>query len=166
MLIVRFLAHPCLARAGNPIRKEANESPGALYRKASVAAAKYTGARGRGDKAAQAYAATGEQWLNYVKTVVAPQFPQGIPQEVLRELTTLASALEHFAKGDMAELGDMLVQRLKALELSLHGNTEAANAIQLIGLQEFGLTDRLELDAAQNFLRRELRTQDTQRRLR
>ena len=151
---------------GNPIVKGALQAPGALYTKASLSAAKQTGARGRGDTAAQVYAATGEQWLSYVRTVLAPQFPQGMPSEVMRELKTLASSLEHFAKGEMSELGDILVQRLKSVELALGGNTEAANAVQLVGLREIGLTDLRELDQAQQHLRGELRMEEQQRRLR
>ena len=142
---------------GNPIIQAAHEAPGALFNETSLAAARQTGARGRGGKAAKAYAATGEQWLNYVKTVLTPQFPQGIPAEVMRELMTLASALEFFQKGELGELGDLLVQRLKSVELSLSGNTEAANAVQLIGLNEFGLTNSSEMNQAQKFLRSELK---------
>ena len=75
----------------------------------------------------------------------------------MRELMTLASALEYFAKGELGELGDVLVQRLKSVELGLSGNSEAANAVQLIGLKEFGLTNASELNQAQKYLKGEIR---------
>ena len=38
------------------------------------------------EKTAQAFASTGEQWLSYVRTVMAPKFPQGIQDDVQRLL--------------------------------------------------------------------------------
>ena len=143
--------------AGHPLVKQAYRNPGTLYQQTSLSAAQQTGARGRGEKAAQAYAATGEQWLNYVRTVLAPKFPQGIPPDVMRELKTLACALEHFAKGEMSQLGDILAQRLKSVELTLGGEEGLAHAVQLVGLKDIGLTDYAELNRAQRFLTRESR---------
>ena len=51
----------------------------------------------------------------------------------------------------MGELGDLLVQRLKSLELGLNGNQVAAAAIQLVGLKDKGLTGYRELEMAQRY---------------
>ena len=69
----------------------------------------------------------------------------------MQELRTLAGSLEHLAKGEMGELGDLLVQRLKALELGLSGNQVAAAAVQLVGLKDQGLTGYKELEMAQRY---------------
>ena len=140
-----------LESTGNPIMTCASEKPGALYKQAALSAARATGAGGGGEAAAQSFATTGDQWLTYIRTVLAPQFPQGIPPEVLQELRTLAGSLEHLAKGEMGELGDLLVQRLKSLELGLNGNQVAAAAIQLVGLKDKGLTGYRELEMAQRY---------------
>ena len=59
-----------------------------------------------------------------------------------------------------------LVQRLKSVELGLSGNTEAANAVQLIGLKEFGLTNASELTQAQKYLKGEFKMAERARSLR
>ena len=75
----------------------------------------------------------------------------------MRELKALAAALEHFAKGEMPQLGDILVQRLKAVELTLSGDSKLARSVQLIGLKDIGLTDYKELAKAQRYRHREVR---------
>ena len=116
-----------------------------------MSAARATGARGGGEATAQSFSATGDQWLSYIRTVLAPQFPGGIPGEMTQELRTLAGSLEHLAKGEMGELGDLLVQRLRALELGLNGNQVAAAAIQLVNLKDQGLTGYRELEMVQRY---------------
>ena len=95
-----------------------------------------------------------------MRMVRSPKFPQGIPDKIMRELKTLASALEHIAKGEMSQLGDILVQRLKAVELGLGGDTAFANTIRLVGLRDIGLTDFKEVAKAQKFLKNELKFQE------
>ena len=146
-----FGGPPSLASSGNPILTCASEKPGALYKQAALSAARATGARGGGEAAAQSFATTGDQWLSYIRTVLAPQFPQGIPAGAMQELRTLAGSLEHLAKGEMGELGDLLVQRLKELELGLSGNQVAAAAVQRVGLKDQGLTGYKELEMAQRY---------------
>ena len=65
----------------------------------------------------------------------------------------------------MDQLGDTLVQRLKALEIGLDGNEPAGTAIQLVDLHRSGLTSHKELEAAQRHQRSELRLVEQQRRL-
>jgi hypothetical protein len=145
-----------LARTGNPIMTQASEHPGALYQQAALSAARATGARGGGEAAAISLATSGDQWLSYIRTVLAPRFPHGIAEPVMQELRTLAGSLEHLAKGEMGQLGDLLAQRLKSLELGLDGNQVAAAAIQLVGMKNQGLTGYKELEMAQKFQKSQL----------
>ena len=150
---------------GNPLLKCAAETPGTLYRQASIAAAQQTGARGRGSEAAAEYASTGEQWLQYLRTVLAPQYPAGIPSELMREMNTLATSLQHLAKGEVSKLGDVLVQRFKSLELGLSGNQAAAAVVQLVEMHSGGLTDYKELEQAQRYQKSQLKLAENQRAL-
>ena len=120
-------------------------------------AARATAARGGGEKAAATYAATGEQWLSYLTTVIQPKFPQGIPLATMQEMRTLAGSLEHLSKGEVGKLGDVLTQRLKALELGLSGHEAAAQAVQLITLQQQRSTGAKELEMAQDYEKRMLK---------
>ena len=146
-----FGGPPSLASTGNPIWTCASKKPGALYKQAALSAARATGSRGGGEAAAQSFATTGDQWLSYIRTVLAPQFPQWSLAEAMQELRTLAGSLEHLAKGEMGELSGLLVQRLKVLELGLSGNQAAAAAVQLVGLKDQGLTGYKELEMAQRY---------------
>ena len=149
----------------NAIALQALRKPGSLYTDASMAAASATGARGRGTKETAAYAMTGDQGMAYLQTVLAPRFPQGIPDTMKKELNTLAISLGHLARGEISEMSDVLVQRLKSPELGLDGNEPAALAVQLVDLHRNGLTSRNELEAAQQHQRRELKLAEQQRRL-
>ena len=151
---------------GNPILKGASENPGNLYRQAALAASSQTGARGRGAEVAAAYASTGEQWLQYVRTVLAPQYPGGIPAELMRELETLAASLQHLARGEVSQLGDLLVQRFKSLELGLAGNEAAASVVQLVSAHQSGLTNHQEIALAQRWQKDQFKLAEQQRTLR
>ena len=119
----------------------------------------------RGAKETAAYATTGDQWLAYLRTVLTPRYPNGLPENLKKELQTLSVSLSHLARGEVDQLGDTLVQRLKALELGLDGNEPAGSAIQLVDLHRTGLTSHRELEAAQRHQRSELRLVEQQRRL-
>ena len=67
--------------------------------------------------------------------------------------------------GELGVCGDVLTQRLKALELGLSGNDTAAQAVQLIALQQRGLTGRQELEMAQYYHKRQLKLMRQQREL-
>ena len=115
---------------------------------------------------AAAYASTGEQWLQYVRTVLAPQYPGGIPAELMRELETLAASLQHLARGEVSQLGDLLVQRFKSLELGLAGNEAAASVVQLVSAHQGGLTNHQELALAQKWQKDQFKLAEQQRTLR
>ena len=77
--------------------------------------------------------------------------------ELMRELETLAASLQHFARGEVSQLGDLLVQRFKSLELGLTGNEAAASVVQLVSAQQGGLTNHLELSLAQKWQKDQLK---------
>ena len=51
----------------------------------------------------------------------------------------------------------ILTQRLKSLELGLSGQEAAAQAVQLISLQQVGLTGVKELELAQEFQKKQMK---------
>ena len=154
-----------LENSGNQITADAVKMPGALFSQAAHLAAQQTCTRGRGDADTAAWAASGDQWGAYLKTILQPQYSHQIPAEVLRELKTLAASLECLSKGEVAELGDLLAQRFKSIELSLSGNDSAAAAVQLISMREGGLTSHRELEQAQSFQKKQLKLMEQQRAL-
>ena len=100
-----------------------------------------------------------------MRTILQPQYAHQIPEEVLRELKTLAASLECLSKGEVSELGDLLAQRFKSIELALSGNDGAASAVQLIGMREGGLTSHTELEQAQSYQKRQLKVLEQRRQL-
>ena len=58
-------------------------------------------------------------------------------------------SLQHLARREVPQLGDLLEQRFKSLELGLAGNEAAASVVQLVGAHQGGLTNHQELSLAQ-----------------
>ena len=83
----------------------------------------------------------------------------------MREMNTVATSLQHLAKGEVSKLGDVLVQRFKSLELGLSGNKAAAAVVQLVELHSGGLTDYKELEQAQRYQKSQLKLAENQRAL-
>jgi hypothetical protein len=79
--------------------------------------------------------------LTYVMTVYMQRFTsQEIGIRNLRELRTLAEALDALLEGNLARVGDLLVQRLKAIEMAVFdGNWNLARHLELIPPQEVTL---------------------------
>ena len=66
-----------------------------------------------------------------------------------RELKTLATALDHLARGELDQLADVLMQRYKAVEMSIaDGTWTLAQRIELITDQGVGLVSNEEHVAA------------------
>ena len=66
-----------------------------------------------------------------------------------RELKTLATALDHLARGELDHLADVLMQRYKAVEMSISDGTwTLAQRIELITDQGVGLVSNEEHAAA------------------
>ena len=96
------------------------------------------------------------QVVSYIHQILLPQFPKaGLRAQ--RELITLASSLGLLLEGELGRVGDLLVQRFKAIEASLaaDGNWMVARHQELIPGQA-SLSTKAELTEAG---RAELRAQ-------
>ena len=81
-------------------------------------------------------------FVSYYHQVVAGK-PLG--RRTLREFLTLATALDQLIMGNVPEVGDLLVQRLKALEsASADNNWEIAQNMEILQQENPSLTSRSE----------------------
>ena len=78
----------------------------------------------------------------YLQTVLMQRFPETtMGVRTSRELKTLATILDHLAEGNLAAVGDVAVQRWKALESSIGDKSwSLAQHQELIPSQEVGLS--------------------------
>ena len=145
------------AGLSNPILKESTKHPGALLRSgiktmqgymAPVAGASWRG----GDKT------TGlePRAVEYLTTVLQANKGVEISPRNLREMRTCAEAIDCILSGKIAETGDILMQRLKALELQATGMPWSA-AAKLEIVPEAGATavSNAEREVIANLLLRE-----------
>jgi hypothetical protein len=73
-----------------------------------------------------------------------------IPQRNLREMQTICTVLDHLALGRLNEAGDVMAQRLKALEVSnVDGHWKRAEQLELVASESTSLVNRSELKLAQ-----------------
>jgi hypothetical protein len=73
-----------------------------------------------------------------------------IPQRNLREMQTICTVLDHLALGRVGEAGDVLAQRLKALEVAnSDGHWRRAEHLELVTPETVSLVNRSELKLAQ-----------------
>jgi hypothetical protein len=73
-----------------------------------------------------------------------------IPQRNLREMQTCCTLLDHLATGRVNEAGDVIAQRLKALEVSnVDGHWKRAEQLELVAAETTSLVNRSELKLAQ-----------------
>ena len=85
----------------------------------------------------------------YLQTIMMPAYRDRLGVKLLRELRTLAAALDEIAKGEIEVAGDILSQRLKALELQLSdGGWQRAQYFELIPCEGAGLAERAEQSLA------------------
>jgi hypothetical protein len=92
----------------------ARTSPGALYRKTLLRMAEQLQLR-RSDADQSALRSRFGVYLN---TVMIPSTQAPYTLRMLREMRTLAAALDCLSKGEVLEAADILTQRFKALEVS------------------------------------------------
>ena len=72
----------------------------------------------------------------------------------------LAKTLDKLGSGGIESLVDNLSQQFKSLEMEAEGWPELAEALQLVGLDDMGLTSRAEVLAATKFRRLKLKLKD------
>lgn len=78
---------------------------------------------------------------------------------VARELVNLSTALDHLARGRVAHAGDVLAQRLKAMESSLNGaHWSVSQKLEVAHPESSSIARRLELHNAQRETHLENRT--------
>ena len=76
--------------------------------------------------------------LRYLLTVCLPQFKEGVSEVKMRELRTIATALDHLVSGRNGEAGDLLVQRMKSILMTMRdGSDTAARWLELLPVQTY-----------------------------
>ena len=89
-------------------------------------------------------------WVSYLNTIVKNSAKSGMmTRERELELRSLAEALDKLRLGRAMGSADLLTQRFKALELSVSGRGELADAIQLVDPATTGLMSQREVIQAQ-----------------
>ena len=116
--------------SGNAIMKLHLEQPGCLYEKGLEELSRFLSTRvGAGPDSADA-----QSFLTYLTAVFFGQHPpKELGVKTTAELRTLASCLDSLGRGDLPALGDMLIQRFKALETSIVDNSwSVARRLELV----------------------------------
>ena len=126
--------------------------PGALFESACQAMLRFLSSRG---EASQIEGSGEGRFVNYLVTVFAARHPQiAVGVEQMREMRTLAEAMDSLAQGDIPRACDLLVQRFKSLELKAStGSSELGRCHELIPPEDVGLISEAERAAG---LRRQL----------
>ena len=85
----------------------------------------------------------------YLTSVLLPTLGEKGSLRNVRELRTLAEALDALVKGDLEGLGDLLTQRFKALEMATQeGNWTVAKHYELIGDSSVTTASKEDREAA------------------
>ena len=83
--------------------------------------------------------------VQYYLTVLYPQHKEKMTLRLQRELKTLAQGLDFLSMGEVERCADLISQRLKALEMTVHDqNWARAQYLELIPLETAGLADTEE----------------------
>ena len=83
--------------------------------------------------------------VQYYLTVLYPQHKEKMNLRLQRELRTLSQSLDYLSLGDIERCADLISQRLKALEMTIHDqNWSRAQFLELIPLESAGLADTEE----------------------
>jgi len=133
---------------GSSIQEVSRATPGLLLQAGLRQMAKHLGTR---------EGATEDELSEFVPRVVTyltsvfhghhPQSEVGVRN--VRELRTLAACLDALLRGDVENLGDILMQRFKAVEsASVKGDWGTSSQLELIDETGLGLTTTDELTAA------------------
>ena len=131
-------------------------NPGSLLKKGMEEMSRYLAERAPGEEGGTG-AWMDHRMMAYISQVVLTQHPPGaIGVRNHRELLTLGRAIDMLIQGQLGELGDLLMQRLKAVETSLvdqgwhsarHQELIPPHAASLTTEAERRRTARLEISA-------------------
>ena len=130
---------------GEGIQTLAKEEPGALFARGMQEIRKWC---------AQREGASGDQdaaivmkYINSIWHGAHPVSEMGVRST--REMKTIGSALDALLSGELAEVGDVLMQRLKALVQShKDGHWQVAQHLELVDAKGIGATSAEELNEA------------------
>lgn len=124
--------HAAPSRGGGDLKRVAQKKPGRLLAKSLKEMARFLAEREEDEGGEEAW--KGRRVMAYVSQVMLVTHPPakiGIRNH--REVISLAVALDQLLQGKLAECGDLLVQRLKALETSFaDGSWNSARHQELI----------------------------------
>ena len=133
-------------------------NPGQLFEAAVEEMNRFLASRG---EAVTGSSAASGRFVTYLLSVVLPQYSQGaLPKHHIREMRTICEALDALTAGKVLRVADLLVQRLKALEVAAGpGGWGMAVHHELIPLEGSGLYSQAEqaLAARKELLRLKLR---------
>ena len=101
----------------------------------------------------------------YLTTLVSAAQGLQLGERDKRELQTLAICCDHLAKGNTAGLGDVLMQRFKAVESSVnHKSWDYSKHLELVPNQHFQATSMKEQEQAAKLVVRESQLQGALRK--
>ena len=88
--------------------------------------------------------------MKYLRNVLQVLDGANLGDRDMRELGTLASALDHLSRGNLAGLGDILIQRFKSIETAKKegGNWKVGTQMELLPLENTGISSHTECRAA------------------
>ena len=137
--------------------------PGKLYEMGLKEILKYLGQR---ESPSAEEALIDPVFRRYFITIFQAQHPQEkIGIQKTREIHTLCLALDCLAQGRLAEVADLLMQRLKALELAVKdGNWALASQLELLPRNEAGLVSQAEHQRAAKIQLLQARLHDVKER--
>ena len=120
------------------IQDIAADDPGALYQSGLSEMMKFVNAREGGDGEGD----QPQKVLSYLTAIFHGQFPvKEVGIRTSRELKTIALALDELGKGHLPQVGDLLMQRFKALQTSVvDGNWATAKRLELLPDDQITLT--------------------------
>ena len=128
----------------NAIAECARKNPGKLFTEGLRTMARYcdpsAGSGGGDNLPASAY--------RYLTTLVSAAQGMNLKQRDQRELQTLAICCDHLARGNTAGLGDILMQRFKAVEAAHQKSWDYAKQFELVPEQQFQTASVREQEVA------------------
>jgi hypothetical protein len=141
----------------NVIAEVARRTPGRLFTEGLKTMAKFcdpTNARTSGGETMPVAA------YQYLTTLGTAAQGMNLPRGAQREMQTLAICRDHLARGNTAALGDVLMQRFKAVESSASSTGwEVAQHLELVPHRQFSATSMREQEAAARMTIRESQLQ-------
>ncbi|CAK0870953.1 unnamed protein product, partial [Prorocentrum cordatum] len=137
------------AGSGRRVQKLARSDPGALMAAGLKQIREYLAQRGGADNDDELdrMASNVVQYITSVWHGMHPQNEMGVRN--VREMRMIGECLDALTRGDLPQLGDMLMQRLKAIEQATKdGHWKIAEHLELIDSTDIGLASSAEASAA------------------